>query len=97
MGITTLKHILDKDEVCCNISTISQSNCIALWIEKKLVLFLSTNHQCSICKDIKPANILINPKTKQIKLIDFSIASLLPKETQRSFTGVGFHSIATQR
>ncbi len=35
-----------------------------------------------IHKDIKPSNILINPKTKQVKLIDFSIASLLPRETQ---------------
>ncbi|GGA16292.1 hypothetical protein CYANOKiyG1_30480 [Okeania sp. KiyG1] len=35
-----------------------------------------------IHKDIKPSNILINPHTKEIKLIDFSIASLLPKETQ---------------
>jgi predicted ATPase/signal transduction histidine kinase len=35
-----------------------------------------------IHKDIKPANILIHPETKQVKLIDFSIASLLPKETQ---------------
>ncbi|MEG4346966.1 AAA family ATPase [Microcoleus sp. A003_D6] len=35
-----------------------------------------------IHKDIKPANILINPETKEIKLIDFSIASLLPRETQ---------------
>ncbi|MBD2438432.1 AAA family ATPase [Nostoc sp. FACHB-110] len=35
-----------------------------------------------IHKDIKPSNILINPKTKQIKLIDFSIASLLPRENQ---------------
>jgi predicted ATPase/signal transduction histidine kinase len=33
-------------------------------------------------KDIKPANILICPQSKHIKLIDFSIASLLPKETQ---------------
>ncbi|WP_293121124.1 serine/threonine-protein kinase PknK, partial [Moorena sp. SIO4G3] len=33
-----------------------------------------------IHKDIKPANILINPDTKQVKLIDFSIASLLPRE-----------------
>jgi predicted ATPase/signal transduction histidine kinase len=33
-------------------------------------------------KDIKPANILIQPESKQVKLIDFSIASLLPKETQ---------------
>ncbi len=35
-----------------------------------------------IHKDIKLANILINPETKQVKLIDFSIASLLPRETQ---------------
>ena len=33
-----------------------------------------------IHKDIKPANILIHPETKQVKLIDFSISSLLPKE-----------------
>jgi predicted ATPase len=32
-------------------------------------------------KDIKPSNILINPNTKQVKLIDFGIASLLPRET----------------
>ena len=35
-----------------------------------------------IHKDIKPANILIHPQTKEIQLIDFSIASLLPKENQ---------------
>jgi predicted ATPase/signal transduction histidine kinase len=35
-----------------------------------------------IHKDIKPANILIHPDTKQVQLIDFSLASLLPKETQ---------------
>ncbi|MBD2455301.1 AAA family ATPase [Nostoc sp. FACHB-87] len=35
-----------------------------------------------IHKDIKPTNILINLETKQVKLIDFSIASLLPRETQ---------------
>jgi predicted ATPase len=34
-----------------------------------------------IHKDIKPANILINHTTKQVKLIDFGIASLLPRET----------------
>ncbi len=38
-----------------------------------------------IHKDIKPANILINPDTKQVKIIDFSIASLLPKETQEIY------------
>ncbi len=42
--------------------------------------YLSQNRV--IHKDIKPANILIKPDTKQVKLIDFSIASLLPKETQ---------------
>nr|WP_225895711.1 ATP-binding sensor histidine kinase [Dendronalium phyllosphericum] len=35
-----------------------------------------------IHKDIKPANILIDPTTGDVKLIDFSIATLLPKEIQ---------------
>ncbi|MBD2303865.1 serine/threonine-protein kinase, partial [Nostoc sp. FACHB-190] len=35
-----------------------------------------------IHKDIKPSNILINPESKQVKLIDFSIATLLPRESQ---------------
>ncbi|MBD1905983.1 trifunctional serine/threonine-protein kinase/ATP-binding protein/sensor histidine kinase [Funiculus sociatus GB2-A5] len=35
-----------------------------------------------IHKDLKPANIVINPTSKEVKLIDFSIASLLPRETQ---------------
>ncbi|MEM8810399.1 MAG: protein kinase, partial [Cyanobacteria bacterium P01_G01_bin.38] len=33
-----------------------------------------------IHKDIKPQNILIHPETQHIKLIDFSLSSLLPKE-----------------
>ncbi|BCL37447.1 ATP-binding sensor histidine kinase [Nostoc sp. MS1] len=37
---------------------------------------------CVIHKDIKPGNILIHPETKKVQLIDFSIASLLPKQTQ---------------
>ena len=41
------------------------------------------NTKCIIHKDIKPANILICPKTHQIKLIDFSISTLLPKEQQQ--------------
>jgi predicted ATPase/signal transduction histidine kinase len=41
-------------------------------------------HHEIIHKDIKPANILINPTTKQVKLIDFSIASLLPRVNQVS-------------
>ncbi len=35
-----------------------------------------------IHKDLKPANILIHPVTKQVKLIDLRIAALLPRETQ---------------
>lgn len=37
-------------------------------------------HHQIIHKDIKPANILINLKTLQVKLIDFSVASSLCKE-----------------
>ncbi|OUL35809.1 hypothetical protein BV372_09460 [Nostoc sp. T09] len=41
------------------------------------------HRQRILYKDVKPANILIHPQTKQVKLIDFSIASLLPRETQQ--------------
>lgn len=36
-----------------------------------------------IHKDIKPANLVIHPQTRQVKAIDFSISSLLPKEQQQ--------------
>jgi serine/threonine protein kinase len=50
----------------------------------QIVVALDALHRYRIIhKDIKPANILINPDTKQVKLIDFSIASLLPRETQQ--------------
>ncbi|HEY9853270.1 MAG TPA: AAA family ATPase [Leptolyngbyaceae cyanobacterium] len=35
-----------------------------------------------IHKDIKPANLLIEPHTKEVKITDFSLASLLPRESQ---------------
>ncbi|AFY53116.1 putative ATPase [Rivularia sp. PCC 7116] len=55
-----------------------------LSITVKISNILYNLHQNRVIhKDIKPANILINPSTKEVKLIDFSIASLLPKETQQ--------------
>ncbi|MEM8638556.1 MAG: AAA family ATPase [Cyanobacteria bacterium P01_G01_bin.54] len=42
----------------------------------------SLSQQRIIHKDIKPANILIQPETGHIQLADFSISTLLPKETQ---------------
>ncbi|MEA5467277.1 AAA family ATPase [Spirulina sp. 06S082] len=49
----------------------------------QLAEILHKLHQNRIIhKDIKPANILIHPQTQEVKLIDFSISSLLPKETQ---------------
>ncbi|OCQ93895.1 hypothetical protein BCD67_20450, partial [Oscillatoriales cyanobacterium USR001] len=48
-----------------------------------LAITLQSLHQQRIIhKDIKPGNILINPHTKEIKITDFSISSLLPRETQ---------------
>ncbi|MBD2259336.1 EAL domain-containing protein [Pseudanabaena sp. FACHB-2040] len=37
-----------------------------------------------IHKDIKPSNLLIHPKTRQVKLTDFSLASHLPREAAPS-------------
>ncbi len=38
-----------------------------------------------IHKDINPSNIVINPSTGQVKIIDFGIASPLPMESARTF------------
>ncbi|MBE9122084.1 AAA family ATPase [Tychonema sp. LEGE 07199] len=57
---------------------IAQFLNIAIQLAKALV-FLHQNQ--IIHKDIKPANIIINPETMQVKLADFSIASRLNKET----------------
>ncbi|MEH2357550.1 ATP-binding sensor histidine kinase [Nostoc sp.] len=59
--------------------TLEQFLPIALQL---LEILHQLHQQRVIHKDIKPANILIHPDTNQIKLIDFSIASLLPRETQ---------------
>ncbi|MGD1809714.1 trifunctional serine/threonine-protein kinase/ATP-binding protein/sensor histidine kinase [Dapis sp. BLCC M126] len=48
----------------------------------KITEIIDKLHQNRIIhKDIKPSNILINPETQQVKIIDFSISTLLPKET----------------
>ena len=72
---------------------------IALWDywqqeERNLTEFLDIAIQISVAlhylsgqriihKDIKPANIIIHQESRQIQIIDFSIASLLPKEQQQ--------------
>ncbi|MBW4562064.1 MAG: AAA family ATPase [Mojavia pulchra JT2-VF2] len=54
-----------------------------LAIAIQIATILDELHRGSVIhKDLKPANILIDPTSQQVKLIDFSIASLLPKETQ---------------
>jgi len=48
-----------------------------------LASILAQLHQNNIIhKDIKPHHILINPKTSQVQLIDFSISSRLSRENQ---------------
>ncbi|MEH2315884.1 hybrid sensor histidine kinase/response regulator [Nostoc sp.] len=54
-----------------------------LTIAIQLASTLTQLHQAKIIhKDIKPDNIVINPETGQVKIIDFSIASCLEKENQ---------------
>ncbi|MEL7242215.1 MAG: AAA family ATPase [Cyanobacteria bacterium J06573_2] len=73
-GISLLEYMLGR-----NIASLEETLSIAVQISD----ILGYIHQNRVIhKDIKPANILINPETKEIKLIDFSIASLLPKENQ---------------
>ncbi|MGB3404218.1 MAG: protein kinase, partial [Microcoleaceae cyanobacterium] len=66
----------------CQENALTLENNLEIAIQ--LTEILAKLHQNRVIhKDIKPANILINPDTKQVKLIDFSISSLLPRETQQ--------------
>ncbi|NEP79591.1 MAG: protein kinase, partial [Okeania sp. SIO3B3] len=62
-------------------NSLSLSQCLTIGIKLAEILAGLYHHRI-IHKDIKPANILIHPAIFEIQLIDFSIASLLPKETQ---------------
>ncbi|MEG4285732.1 AAA family ATPase [Microcoleus sp. A006_D1] len=75
-GGISLKEWTEQGEILPNLSELLQ-----MAIDISNTLDILCRHRI-IHKDIKPANILINPQTKQVKLIDFSIASLLPRETQ---------------
>ncbi|WP_427159700.1 trifunctional serine/threonine-protein kinase/ATP-binding protein/sensor histidine kinase [Aliinostoc sp. HNIBRCY26] len=61
--------------------SLDLADTLAIAIQLAEILHQLHQHRV-IHKDIKPANILIHPQSKQIKLIDLSIASLLPKQTQ---------------
>ncbi|MDZ7961071.1 MAG: AAA family ATPase [Aulosira sp. DedQUE10] len=74
IGGISLRHYIQASPV-----TVEQFWPIALQI---VDILHQLYQQRVIHKDIKPANILIQPETGEIKLIDFSIASLLPRETQ---------------
>ncbi|MEM7714392.1 MAG: ATP-binding sensor histidine kinase [Cyanobacteria bacterium P01_A01_bin.68] len=78
-GGISLKEYFNDLEILNKTSLLTEFLQIAI----SLCDILDTLYQQRVIhKDIKPANILINPETKQVKLIDFSIASLLNKETQ---------------
>jgi len=79
-GISLEEYMNDERNHCQNIvGNINDFFSIAIQITE----ILEGLHQNRIIhKDIKPQNILINPETKQVKLIDFSISSLLPRENQ---------------
>ena len=66
-GGQSLKQLLSKQK-------LDHSLCLSIGIQLAQALSLLHEQQI-IHKDIKPANIIINPQTKQIKLADFSIAS----------------------
>ncbi len=72
---------ISLDEYTKKDNYLSLSQCLNIGIKLAEILAGLYHHRI-IHKDIKPANILIHPATLDIQLIDFSIASVLPKETQ---------------
>ncbi len=55
-----------------------------LEIAIKITVGLKAIHEAKIIhKDLNPANIVYNPVTKELKIIDFGIATILPKENTK--------------
>jgi predicted ATPase/signal transduction histidine kinase/tRNA A-37 threonylcarbamoyl transferase component Bud32 len=82
-GGISLKQAMDKNLEMPNQPWLNISIKEFFQIAIQISSTLDALHRHRIIhKDIKPANILINPKTLEVKLIDFSIASVLPKEVQ---------------
>ncbi len=78
-GISLQKWRLEAKDKKENKISVNEFFDIAI----KIASILEGLHRDRIIhKDIKPANILINPTTCEIKIIDFSIATLLPRESQ---------------
>ncbi|MCT7965452.1 AAA family ATPase [Laspinema sp. D1] len=73
-GGVSLKHYTQEHPL-----DLAQILAIAIQVAQ---ILHDLHQQRVIHKDIKPANLLIHPQTQEIKLIDFSIASQLPKEVQ---------------
>ncbi len=74
IGAVSLKTYLSNKK-------LSLQNFLELAISIVEILEDLYHHQI-IHKDIKPSNIVINPDTGDVKIIDFSISTLLPRETQ---------------
>jgi predicted ATPase/signal transduction histidine kinase len=67
-----------KDYINKNKPSVVLTLEVAITITQALIYIHGQN---IIHKDIKPANIIINPKSGEVKITDFSIASRLSKET----------------
>ncbi|MBF2066814.1 MAG: PAS domain S-box protein [Calothrix sp. C42_A2020_038] len=73
-GGVSLKNFLSK-----NVVSLETFLIIAIQLAKSLACL---HAQCIIHKDIKPSNIIVNPRTLQVKITDFSIASRLVQDTE---------------
>lgn len=85
-----LALVMPAADSCCSLkdylktsaqARLPLTNVLAIGIQMADILHY-LGEQRVIHKDIKPANILIHPDKLQIQLIDFGLASLLPKEVQ---------------
>nr|WP_045870950.1 ATP-binding sensor histidine kinase [Tolypothrix sp. PCC 7601] len=63
-----------------SLQQLSEANFLKIAVQLAKAL-LSLHQNRIIHKDIKPANIIVNPQTGIVKITDFSIASHLDKET----------------
>jgi len=78
-GISLYQYLSRQDTSDFKIISLDMSQFFDIALQIINPLEKLHNHQI-IHKDIKPQNIIINPQTKKIEIIDFSSTTKLPKE-----------------
>ena len=80
-GASSLEKLIKDSRLSCQVGTFFQQISEFLHLAIAITEILGQIHAAKIIhKDINPSNIVLNPETKEVKIIDFGISTILAIE-----------------